>query len=55
MGEDAHRLAIIDYTMPSRKQRLWVVDLERGELLFKEHVAHGQGSGGDIPTEFSDR
>ena len=55
VGEAAHRLAIIDYTMPSRKQRLWVVDLERGELLFKEHVAHGQGSGGDIPTEFSDR
>ncbi len=55
VGETAHRLAIIDYTIPSRQERLWVVDLERGKLLFREHVAHGEGSGGDIPTEFSNR
>lgn len=55
VGEDARRLAIIDYTIPSREQRLWVIDLEAQELLFEEHVAHGQNSGFDIPTEFSDR
>ena len=55
VGEDARRLAIIDYTIPSREQRLWVIDLEARELLFEEHVAHGQKSGFDIPTEFSDR
>jgi hypothetical protein len=55
VGVDARRLAIIDYTIPSRKQRLWVVDLEEQKLLFKEHVAHGQKSGHDIPTAFSDR
>lgn len=55
VGEDARRLAIIDYTIPSRKKRLWVVDLEARELLFEEHVAHGKKSGHDTPTQFSDR
>ena len=55
VGVDASRLAIIDYTISSRKPRLWVVDLEARKLLFEEHVAHGQKSGYDIPTEFSDR
>ena len=55
VGQSASRLAIIDYTIPSRQQRLWVIDLSNRTLLFKEHVAHGQGSGGDIPDAFSDR
>ncbi len=54
IGTDAERLAIIDYTIPSREQRMWVIDMEAGRLLFEEHVAHGQGSGHDIPTAFSD-
>ncbi len=55
VGVDARRLAIIDYTISSREQRLWVVDLKARKLLFEEHVAHGQKSGYDVPTEFSDR
>jgi hypothetical protein len=55
IGVDARRLAIIDYTIPSREKRLWVVDIEAEKLLFEEHVAHGQKSGADIPTVFSDR
>ena len=55
VGVAASRIAIIDYTLPSREQRLWVVDLKNQKLLFKEHVAHGQGSGGDVPSAFSDR
>jgi hypothetical protein len=34
---------------------LWVVDLKQQKLLFEEHVAHGQGSGQDVPNAFSDR
>lgn len=55
VGVDARRLAIIDYTIPSRERRMWVVDIEARKLLFKEHVAHGQNSGHDVPTAFSDR
>ena len=49
----AARLAVIDYTRPSTEQRLWVFDLGRGTLLHAEHVAHGRGSGGNVPTRFS--
>jgi len=55
VGKNASRIAIIDYTIPSRKPRLWVVDLKNQKLLFEEHVAHGQGSGQDVPNAFSDR
>lgn len=55
VGLLAQRLAIIDYTISSRLPRLWVFDLKQQKLLFTEHVAHGQGSGQDIPNAFSDR
>ncbi|MFZ9311730.1 MAG: murein L,D-transpeptidase catalytic domain family protein [Arenimonas sp.] len=55
VGVNASRVAIIDYTIPSRLPRLWVLDLKQQKLLFEEHVAHGQGSGNDIPNAFSDR
>ncbi|MGJ8515328.1 hypothetical protein LMG33810_000445 [Carnimonas sp. LMG 33810] len=52
-GVDATRLGIIDYSMSSRTPRLWVFDLPHRRLLFHELVAHGSGSGGDVPTRFS--
>lgn len=55
VGKGASRIAIIDYTIPSKQPRLWVVDLKAQKLLFEEFVAHGQGSGDDIPKAFSDR
>jgi hypothetical protein len=50
---DANRLAVIDYSRPSLEPRLWVFDLAGPRLLFEEIVAHGQGSGEDLPTRFS--
>ena len=47
------RLAVIDYSMPSTEKRLWVFDLASGDVVFNEHVAHGQGSGGNMTTAFS--
>lgn len=55
VGRDASRLAIIDYTLPSRVPRMWVFDLRQPKLLFEEHAAHGKGSGHDVPVAFSDR
>lgn len=55
VGKNASRIAIIDYTIPSKQKRLWVVDLKARKLLFEEFVAHGQGSGDDVPKQFSDR
>jgi hypothetical protein len=46
-------LTVIDYSKPSTDERLWVFDLESNQLVYEELVAHGQGSGGNLPTLFS--
>jgi hypothetical protein len=53
IGAHAERLAVIDYSRSSLEPRLWVFDLEADKLLYRELVAHGQGSGGDVPNRFS--
>jgi hypothetical protein len=47
-------LTVIDYSLPSVEQRLWVFDLSDGSLLFRELVAHGRNTGDNIATRFSD-
>jgi L,D-transpeptidase-like protein len=46
-------LTVIDYSLPSTSSRLWIYDLRSHALLNEELVAHGQGSGENIPTKFS--
>lgn len=46
-------LTVIDYSKPSTSERLWVFDLATRALLHHELVAHGQGSGGNMATHFS--
>lgn len=49
----ADRLAVIDYSRPSTKRRLWVFNLSKPKLLFKEWVAHGRASGANEAHHFS--
>jgi hypothetical protein len=51
--EDPSTLTVIDYSKPSTEKRLWVFDLRAHKLLYEELVAHGQGSGGNLATVFS--
>jgi hypothetical protein len=46
-------LTIIDYSKASVEPRLWVLDLASRDLLYEELVSHGQGSGGNFATKFS--
>ena len=48
-------LTIIDYALPSTERRLWVLDLERTAVLENELVAHGQGTGANYASAFSNR
>jgi hypothetical protein len=48
-------LTVIDYSLPSSEPRLWVLDLERGKVLYHELVAHGKGSGDNYATSFSNK
>ncbi|NLF52986.1 MAG: murein L,D-transpeptidase catalytic domain family protein [Thauera phenolivorans] len=49
----AERLAVIDFSRPSSEQRLWIFDLERRKLVLQDFVAHGQNSGDNFATRFS--
>jgi hypothetical protein len=51
--EHPQTLTVIDYSKPSSQKRLWVFDLTRRQLIYEELVAHGQGSGADRSTLFS--
>ena len=54
LGQPASpRLAVIDYSRPSTEPRLWVFDLAANTLLFREVVAHGQGTGENMAMHFS--
>lgn len=46
-------LTVIDYSKPSTANRLWVYDLAKRKLVYEELVAHGQGSGANYATNFS--
>ena len=48
-------LTIIDYSKPSTEERMFVLDMENQEILFQTLVAHGQNSGGNYATSFSNR
>jgi len=46
-------LTVIDYSVSSSTPRLFVFDLVARKLLFRELVAHGKNSGGDMASYFS--
>lgn len=49
----SQRLAVIDYSLPSTEPRLWVFDLSKRKLLYRELVAHGRNSGENYASDFS--
>lgn len=46
-------LTVIDFTISSKKKRMWVIDMTSQKVLFHSFVAHGKNSGWDIPEDFS--
>lgn len=48
-------LTVIDYSLPSNKQRMWVFDVRNERLLYNTYVAHGRNSGGNKANHFSNR
>jgi hypothetical protein len=48
-------LTIADFDQESCKKRLYIIDLDKKELVLNTWVAHGQNSGGDKPTHFSNQ
>ncbi|WP_193075090.1 murein L,D-transpeptidase catalytic domain family protein [Pseudomonas sp. FME51] len=52
-AEPAKRLAVIDFSLPSTEQRMWIFDLQARTLVLQDLVAHGQGSGDNLASNFS--
>ena len=48
-------LTVIDYSLPSSKQRMWIFDVRKEKLLYNTYVAHGQNSGMTTPHHFSNQ
>ena len=46
-------ITIIDYSLPSDKERLWVLDLKNEKVLFRCLVSHGRNSGELMAKNFS--
>eukprot|EP01012_Entosiphon_sulcatum_P033010 TRINITY_DN41858_c0_g1_i1.p1 TRINITY_DN41858_c0_g1~~TRINITY_DN41858_c0_g1_i1.p1 ORF type:complete len:262 (+),score=23.47 TRINITY_DN41858_c0_g1_i1:15-800(+) len=46
-------LTIADFDQESCKKRLYIIDLANKKLIMNTWVAHGQNSGGDKPSAFS--
>ncbi|MEP7251709.1 MAG: murein L,D-transpeptidase catalytic domain family protein [Ginsengibacter sp.] len=46
-------LSIVDFSMPSTKKRLFVIDLKHLKVLYNTYVAHGRNSGKEYASEFS--
>jgi hypothetical protein len=48
-------ITICDYSQSSDSKRLYVIDLNAGELLFNTYVSHGKNSGSEYATSFSNK
>ncbi len=46
-------LTVIDFDRPSVDERMFVIDVNRGQLLYSALVAHGRGSGDNYAESFS--
>lgn len=52
---DTSVLTIVDFTQPSYKKRLWVIDLKTGKVLLAMHVAQGKNTGKVYGKHFSNQ
>lgn len=52
-ADPADRLAVIDYSLPSSEKRMWIFDLQDKKLVLHDFVAHGNRSGNNFATSFS--
>jgi hypothetical protein len=46
-------ITVVDFTKSSREKRIWVIDLQKKEVLHHTYVAHGRNSGDEFAKNFS--
>lgn len=55
LGPNKDTLTVIDFTLPSYKKRMWIINLKQNKVLMKLYTSQGKGSGAVYATRFSDR
>jgi len=53
LNENKQILSVVDFTRSSSENRLWIIDMKAKKVIYNTYVAHGQGSGMDFATTFS--
>ncbi len=48
-------LTIVDFSLSSSEERMWVIDMTTKVVLLQTLVAHGRNSGNDIANSFSNK
>ncbi|MDD3723100.1 MAG: murein L,D-transpeptidase catalytic domain family protein [Lutibacter sp.] len=48
-------LTLVDYSLSSKENRLWVIDLKNNIVLFQSLVSHGRNSGNEFAANFSNK
>ncbi len=48
-------LTVVDYTKPSTRKRMWVLDMKHHKIDYRLLASHGQASGDLYATHFSNR
>jgi hypothetical protein len=54
LPQNSSVITVIDFSKSSCEKRMWIIDVLAKQLLLNTWVAHGQGSGDDMATQFSD-
>ena len=52
---NTNKITIIDFSQPSTEKRLYVIDLDKKQILFQSLVSHGSGTGTLWAKSFSNR
>ncbi|WP_311947576.1 murein L,D-transpeptidase catalytic domain family protein [Mucilaginibacter terrae] len=55
LAKNSQIVTVVDFNKASTVKRMWIVDLAKKQLLLNTWVAHGQGSGELMATQFSDK
>lgn len=48
-------LTLVDFSLSSTAKRLWVIDLDKNEVVFQTLVAHGRNTGEEYANVFSNQ
>lgn len=55
LNSEKQLLTVCDYSLSSTKNRMWIIDLAENKVLLNTYVAHGQGTGEEFATAFSNK